>query len=42
MARVIEESDDISLGLLYPILDCVKKDNKVGVSKFNLILFNRL
>ncbi|AES59134.1 nucleic acid-binding protein, putative [Medicago truncatula] len=29
MARVIEESDDISLGLLYPILDCVKKDNKV-------------
>lgn len=30
MVLVIEESEDISLDLLSPILDSVKKDNEVG------------
>lgn len=31
MTLVIEESEDISLDLLSPILASVKKDNEVGV-----------
>jgi hypothetical protein len=31
MTLVIEESEDISFDLLSPLLDSIKKDNKVGV-----------
>lgn len=31
MNLVLEESEDISLDLLCPIIDSVKKDNEVGV-----------
>jgi hypothetical protein len=31
MTLVIEESEDISFNLLSPLLDSIKKDNKVGV-----------
>jgi hypothetical protein len=34
---VLEESEDISLDSLSPILDCLNKDNEVRVWKFNLI-----
>jgi hypothetical protein len=37
MVLVLEESEDISLDSLSPILDCLNKDNEVRVWKFNLI-----
>lgn len=30
MILVLDESEEISLELLYPLLACVKKDNEVG------------
>jgi hypothetical protein len=37
MILFLEESENISLDLLSPILDCLNKDSKVRVWKFNLI-----
>jgi hypothetical protein len=42
MVLVLEESEDISLDLLSPILDSLNKDNEVAVWKFNFIIFNIL
>lgn len=42
MSLVLEESEDISVDLLSPILASVKKDNEVGTRKFDLILLRRL
>jgi hypothetical protein len=39
MVLVLEESEDISLDLLSPILDSLNKDNEVTVWKFNVIIF---
>jgi hypothetical protein len=42
MVHVLEESDNISLDLLSPILDSLNKKNEVAIWKFNVIIFNRL
>jgi len=40
MILCLEESEEISLDLLSPILDSVKKDNEVGVWNVCFILYN--
>jgi hypothetical protein len=42
MVHVLEESENISLDILSPLLDCLNKKNEVAISKFNVIIFNRL
>jgi hypothetical protein len=42
MILCLEESEDICLDLLSPILDSVKNDNEVRDLSFSFILFNRL
>lgn len=41
MILCLEESEDISLDLLSPILESVKKDNEVGVWNLSFIIFSK-